>query len=444
MEERSERGIPRRTAVIGGICLVVLSVAATLSLAGFRGGPPAAGRSLAGESLAGWRQVKDLPSFHRLLAVLAIMERDYVDRPDLEKVLEGATEGAVAALDDPYSAYFTARAFANFHVETDGRYGGIGVQITERDRDIVVVAAFPGTPGAVTAFEGAGPGDPRGLLPEDRLVAVDGKDVTGWPAERVADAIRGEPGTVVRLEVARTIDGRDRRLVFRMRRARITIPSTSAETVAPGVGYLHITQFLEDTPGRVRADLERLRREGARALIVDLRHNPGGRLDVAVSVAGQMVPAGPVVHVVERSGRRQTFNSRNRRGLGMPVVVLVDEATASAAEILAAALKERAGAVLVGKRTFGKGLVQQVWTLDGGTGLKLTVARYLTPAGRDINRRRDRQEGEEGKETGGLVPDVVVERPAQVPLAARETDPQFRRALELARQRLRGGAVAAR
>ncbi len=440
MEERPERGVPRRTAFVGGICLVALSVAATLSLVELAGGPPRSG-GLAGESLAGWRQVKDSPAFHRFLAVLAIMQRDYVEQPDLEKVLEGATEGAVAALDDPYSAYFTAKAFANFHVETNGKYGGIGVQITERDRDIVVVAAFPGTPGAATAFEGAGPDDPRGLLPDDRILAVDGRSVTGWPAERVAEAIRGEPGTVVRLEVARGAAGEERRLVFNLRRARITIPSTRAETVAPGVGYLQITQFLEDTPGRVQADLERLRREGARVLMVDLRHNPGGRLDVAVRVAGQMVPAGPVVHVVERSGRRETYSSRNRRGLGMPVVVLVDEATASAAEILAAALRERAGAVLVGKRTFGKGLVQQVWPLDGGTGLKLTVAKYLTPGGRDINRRRNR---EDERETGGLVPDVVVERPPQVPLAARETDPQFRRALELARQRLRGGAVAAR
>lgn len=440
--EGHDKGISRRAAFLGAVLLVLVTAAATLSLSGLVAGGGTAGVRIPGEGLAAWREVKDSPAFHRFLAVMAIVQRNYVEKPDLEKMLEGAADGAVAALDDPYSAFFTARAFANFHAETDGKYGGIGVQITERDREIVVVAAFPGTPGADTPFEGAGPEDPRGLLPGDRIVAVDGKEVSGWPAERVADAIRGEPSTVVVVRVVRTAEGRERELTFRLRRARISVPSTRADaSLAPGVGYLQITQFLEDTPEKVRADLASLRRQGARVLIVDLRHNPGGRLDVAVNVAGQLVPAGPVVHVVDRSGRRETLYSHNRRGLGMPVVVLVDEATASAAEILAAALQERAGAVLVGKRTFGKGLVQQVWSLDGGTGLKLTVAKYLTPKGRDINRRR---QAEEGAETGGLIPDVVVERPPELPLGDRQRDPQLRKALELARQRLGGRAVAAR
>ncbi len=435
-------GLTPRRAALGALLLVLVTAAATAAAVSlyYRG----LVFRLAGsrENLATVEELARSPAFGRFVTVLTLIRNQYVEKTDLDRLLQGATEGAVNALGDPYSAFFTPRAFRDFHVQTGGEYGGIGVQVTDEGQYIVVVSAFPGTPGATTPFEGAAPGDPVGLRPKDRIVKVDGRDVVGLTVDQVVDLIRGRPGTLVEVGVRRPREGApDQELVFRITRARIQVPTTRSAMVAPGIGYLHITQFLENTAPQVERELRRLKAQGARALVLDLRHNPGGRLDASLAVARLLLPEGPIVHQVDRLGNRQTFRSDNPTGLGMPLAVLVDEATASASEVLAGAIKDRGVGTIVGTRTFGKGLIQQVWDLSDGTGLKLTVAKYLTPDGHDLNRRV--VDPRTGEQEGGLVPDIEVERPAEAELGVLEKDPQLARAVEVVQRALAREEAAA-
>lgn len=430
-------GISKRKALIGAAILVI--VTSTLTWLVFMFNYRALIKELAGraDNLAVMEELSTSPAFERLISVLSLVRKNYIEKPDMEKMLIGATEGAVAALNDPYSTFFTAKEFENFHAETDGTYGGIGVQVTDEGKYVVVVSAFPNTPGATTPFEGAKPSDPVGLKARDKIIKVDGKDVVGQPKEKVVSIIKGEPGTMVELTILREKpDAPSQQLVFKIRRARITVPTTQAKLLKtePAIGYLKINQFLETTTLQVRRDLEDLRNKGMQALVLDLRHNPGGRLDVAVDIAGFFLPQGPVVHVVDRTGKRMTYRSQNPKGLGIPLVVLIDEATASASEILAGAIQDRGVGVLVGETTFGKGLVQQVWDLQDGTGLKLTVSKYLTPNGRDINRKIDPETKKQVD--GGIKPDIEVAWTENARFGDIEGDPQLKKALEVAEGRL--------
>lgn len=391
------------------------------------------------ENLATMRELAGNEAFDRFVYVLSLARRNYVQEPDLNKLLLGAADGAVAALNDPYSSFFSAKEFQHFTDETNTHYEGIGVQVTDQGKFVVVVTPFPGSPGATTPFEGAGPDDPKGLKPKDKIIKVDGRDVVGRDVNQVVKLIRGRPGTKVTLTILRAEDGGpDRQLVFKIPRARILTPSTTSRPLEPGVGYLQISQFLENTGQQVKGELQKLQEQGIKGLILDLRHNPGGRLEASVEVAELFVPKGPVVHVVDRGGRRETYTSSNPQGLGMLLVVLVDDATASAAEILAGAIQDRKAGILVGETTFGKGLVQQVWDLGDGTGLKLTVYKYLTPNGRDINRRV--VDADTGAEKGGLTPNIQVPRPKNFELGVLDKDPQLQTALKELERRMRRSA----
>lgn len=436
-------GISPRKALVGAVLLVLITAAVTYAGVSLHYRGLVSRLAGGGDNLATMEELARSPAFGRFLTVLTLIRSQYVEKTDLDRLIQGATEGAVGALGDPYSAFFTAREFRDFHVQTGGEYGGIGVQVTDEGKFVVVVAAFPGTPGATTPFVGAGPGDPPGLRPKDRIVKVDGKDVVGLTVDQVVELIRGAPGTAVAITVRRPQDGApERELTFRITRARIQVPTTRAFPIAPGIGYLQITQFLENTAPQVEKELARLKAEGARALVLDLRHNPGGRLDACVAVARLLVPEGPIVQVVDRLGKRETLRSDNPKGLGMPLAVLVDEATASASEVLAGAIQDRGVGTIIGTRTFGKGLIQQVWDLSDGTGLKLTVSKYLTPNGRDLNRRVVNPRT--GEQAGGLKPDIEVARPPQAELGVLDKDPQLARAVEVLRQALaRGGSPTA-
>ncbi|MBX6377889.1 MAG: S41 family peptidase [Clostridia bacterium] len=427
------QGIPPRKALVGAVALVVTTALLTYAAMTVGYQLRYAGLLKRPDRVELATELARSEAFDRFLTVLALIERNYVQRPDLDQLIQGATEGAVAALHDPYSAFFTPVQFERFSIETSGAYEGIGVQVTDEGKYVVVVNPFPGTPGATAPFLGAGPNDPRGLRPQDRIVAVDGRNVVGVPSEQVVNLIRGSPGTEVELTVLRTVNGEEKTLTFRIRRARIRVPTTTARFLGGGIGYLHVTQFTAATPDQIRSELERLRAEGTRGLVLDLRYNPGGMLDKSVEAAGFFVPKGPVVHVVDRDGRRQTYSTEGP-GLGMPLAVLVNRATASAAEILAGAIQDSGAGVLVGERTFGKGLVQQVFTFKDGTGLKLTILKYLTPKGRDLNRRRD---PETGREEGGLEPDVPVVFPEGAVFGDPARDPQLARAVQVVREALR-------
>jgi carboxyl-terminal processing protease len=418
-EPRAGGGRRQLRPWVGYVVAVVLTAAVTFGVTSYA----YQGRLSANATL---RALEAQPDWDRFLQAIALTRTYYVTPPDLSQMLEGAISGAIAALGDPYSTYFNATAYSEFNQQSSGEYGGIGVEVQDQGNDIVVFRTFPGTPAATTPYQGAPAGVPPGLQNGDRIIAVDGRSVVGLPLESLANLIQGKPGTKVTVVVLRTVNGQDQRLTFELTRATIIVPTAQGYMLPGRVGYLVINQFTNTTPDQVKAALAKLRQDGMTGLVLDLRNNPGGLLDSAVGVASQLMPSGVLTYLVDRQGHRTDYTITQGTRLGVPMVVLVNQYTASAAEILAGAIQDGNLAPLVGVQTFGKGIVQKIFPLPGHTGLKITVAHYYTPKGRDINKK-------------GLTPDVAVAFPKNVSLSiigdpsqdTPQVDPQLAKALAL-------------
>ncbi len=301
----------------------------------------------------------------------------FVDAVDRERLYEFAIEGLLQELGDPNTALLNVQTYENFRIQTEGDYGGIGLEIVERDDFVTVVGPIPGTPGARA-----------GIRPGDRIVEVDDRDIRGWSSQEAVQILRGPPGASVTVMVDRP--GVEGLIEFVLERARIQLRSVPFATLLEGdVGYIPLGVFNEGAIREVRAAADSLRNAGARSLILDLRGNPGGILEQGIGVADLFLPA--QVAVAETQGQSREQNQRFGTGSadrfeGMPLVVLVDRGSASASEIVAGALQDHDRALVVGGTTFGKGSVQTLFTLSGGNVLKLTTARWYTPAGRSIER----------------------------------------------------------
>jgi carboxyl-terminal processing protease len=296
-----------------------------------------------------------------------------------------AIEGMVGELDR-YSEYLPAQAYKRLEEDVDGAFGGIGVQIEDLEGRIVVVAPIAGTPG-----------ERAGILRGDVLVGVDGRDVRGLKLDEFITHLRGEPGTWVEIEIERGQPATTRRLKLKREIIRVlSVPDV--ELLADGIGYLRLALFTERTAEEFSAALEKLRAQHARALVLDLRNNPGGLVTAAVHVAEHFMPHGELVVYTEGRDPAQREELRAERQAApwaTPVVVLLNGGSASASEIVAGALRDTRRAVLVGEKSFGKGSVQSLFALREGAGLRLTTARYFTPIGRTIHEL-------------GLPPDVPV------------------------------------
>jgi carboxyl-terminal processing protease len=358
-----------------------------------------------------------------LRELLTTVRREFLNPvPDSQILFDGAARGMLEALGDPYTRYMDRKAFKEFSQDTQGFFFGIGIFIDIRDRHLIVVQPIEGTPA-----------HRAGLRAGDRILKIDGVPTDGMALQEAVSRIRGPAGTRVRLTIGRP----DQTFEVEITRARVQIVTVQGPTVldaavqrtltAERIGYLRILTFNEQTAREVGAELDRQVAGGARGLLLDLRNNGGGLLEASLRVAGRFVPEGrAIVHVVGRDGRRNTERAGGGAKVGIPVVVLVNEFSASAAEILAGALKDSAGATLVGQRTFGKGVIQSVFTLPGGGGAAITTAKYLTPSDHDIHSR-------------GIPPDVTVGDRLEGKTEAdvdRIMNEQLQRAIEILRQRI--------
>ncbi len=355
--------------------------------------------------------------------------RNYVDRIPEADLYGRATRGVLRELHDPYSVYLTSERLARLTESTTGRYQGIGVELDVRDGWVTVVTPLPGTPAEQGGVQGG-----------DRIVAIDGKRTDGWAPEEALRALRGAPGTVVNFVVERA--GVDEPVPFRLTRREIQFhPVQNALVLRDGVGYIELAVFSQESAAELRQAIDSLRRAGARALVVDVRGNPGGLLEQGVAVTDLFLDQG--LKIVEMRGRtrdaNQTFvDQRPQPYPNLPLAVLVDSTSASASEIFAGALQDHDRAIVVGSTTYGKGSAQSVLPLADGGAVKLTTALWYTPSGRSITRphliRGDDDEAEEssfvtdsararstyrtrGGRTvyggGGVTPDVVL--PADTP-----------------------------
>jgi len=330
----------------------------------------------------------------------------------VQEMIDGAIEGIVESLDDPYSAYLQPDEYRDLEEHLSGTYGGIGLLITENETNrLVVVSPFKGTP----AYK-------AGIKSGDVIVKINGKDTASLGLAKAASLMKGEPGTKVRLTVLPKGNGELKEYVIT--REEIRIPSVKGQILRdnPRIAYINLMMFSQQTGDDLGAVMDSINIELVDGVILDLRDNPGGSLDAALDVAGYFIPQGPAVHIVYRKGEKTLTTTDNY--INKPLVVLVNEGSASASEIVAGAIKDSKSGTLVGTTTFGKGLVQSVFEMGSGAALKLTTAKYLTPDRHDINEK-------------GIKPHVVVkmdpELSRKVILFAPdlENDSQLQKAVEI-------------
>ena len=339
---------------------------------------PAAGQ--AADQPAGTTDDPVLSALAPLVDVLRYLDRFYYTDVSLSELVRGAIDGALRVLDDPHTSFFPPSEYEGLQIDVEGTYTGIGMSIETSGEYVVVQTPFPGSPA-----------ERAGLKPGDRILKVDGKDVVGERVEIVGQLIRGPEGTNVTLTIQR---GDEPPFDVVVTRERIQLEAVNARPIGD-IGYIQIVQFYEGTGEKVEAAYQRLTKLGVKGIVLDLRNNPGGLLNEAVAVARVFVPRGDIVHVVDYSGQKRTYRARPHPP-GPPLAVLVNQGSASASEIVAAAIQDNGAGILVGSRTFGKGTVQSIIELPDGSALKFTTAEYLTPQGHSIART-------------GLEPDVAVD-----------------------------------
>ncbi len=308
--------------------------------------------------------------------VLTRIDAHFVDEVDVNGLYRAAIEGVVEQLGDRNSTFLEAAVWEDVRIRAEGEYGGIGMEVVNRDDYVTVVAPIPGTPGARA-----------GLRSGDRIIRVDGESVVGQPTDQVVGRLRGKPGTPVRIGIQRP--GLDQPLVFEVSRALIQLPSVPfAAMLDGGVGYVPLNVFNGTTTAEVRGAIDSLASIGMTSLVLDLRNNRGGLLTQGVALTDLFLDRNDdIVEIRGRSSSPEMHVARAEQSHPeLPLAVLIGHGSASAAEIVAGALQDHDRALLVGSTTFGKGSVQSLFPLPGGNVLKLTTARWYTPSGRSIQR----------------------------------------------------------
>jgi carboxyl-terminal processing protease len=303
---------------------------------------------------------------------IEVIQDNYLRKIPRRRLETGSLRGMVDVLDDRFSHYFTPREYGVFQESIGGEFSGVGMTVVEGRRGLVVTGVFRGSPA-----------DRARIRQGDVIVAVDGESIAGESSALATARIKGKPGTFVRLTVRRR--GSTRRV--RIRRERITVPVVDTqlrEVDGKRLGAVAIASFTSGVHGQLRRSVRRLLRRGARGFVIDLRQNGGGLLSEAVLVSSVFVPNGVVVTTSGRKQPRRVLRAVGDAIARKPLVVLVDRATASASEIVTAALQDKLGAKVVGRRTFGKGVFGQIFNLENGGALDLTLGNYFTPRGRNL------------------------------------------------------------
>src|SRR5262250_1535227 len=356
--------------------------------------------------------------------VLSIVQSQYVDEVPPKDIIYNAIKGTLRGLD-PHSSFLDPKMYKEMQVETSGSFGGLGIEITLRDDILTVVTPIEGTP----AYR-------AGILPGDRIVKIEGISTKDMQLADAVKKMRGKPGSKIVISVVR--EGWQEPKDFTITREQIRVQSVKSGELEPGIEYIRLRQFQEQTGNDIEAALEKYNKnKPIQGLVLDLRNNPGGLLTSSVEVAEKFIEPGKLVVYTEGRVRNQNMRfqaSGKHTYADFPIVVLVNQGSASASEIVAGALQDWGRAVVLGTQSFGKGSVQTIIPLSDGSGLRLTTAKYYTPKGRSIH----------GK---GITPDIIVEAPKPAPGQAAEAappldeqarlndqlkkDPQLQRALDL-------------
>ena len=341
----------------------------------------------------------------QFLYTLGKIRSSYVGEYTDKKLFEGAMHGLVESLDDPYSEYLDEKGFSHLNEMTDGTFGGIGVVLGQRNKEFVVVSPMEGSPGAKAGIEA-----------DDKILKVNDVDTKGRTLEDVVSTIRGKKGTSVKLLLEHK---NGQQFTADIVRDDIKVQSVAGRMLPDSkIGYIRIAMFNENTGEEFKKAYEKLEQEGMQATLLDLRHNPGGLLTECVKVSNYIVPKGPVVSITDKKGNTKVYESKLEK-VKYPLAVLIDHGSASASEIVSAAVQDTKAGKLFGVKTYGKGCVQSVFHITTKTGLKLTTAMYYTPSGRSIHKV-------------GVTPDVEIELPEKATV-----DVQLNKAEEYLRDELK-------
>ncbi len=334
--------------------------------------------------------------------VLELIKSDYVEENiDEQKLIYGAIEGMLKKLDDPYTRFMEPKSFKEMQVETQGEFGGLGIVISIKDRMLTVVSPIDDTPAARA-----------GVMAGDMIIKIDGKDVIDIALHDAVKLLRGPVGSKVILSILREGDRESKD--YELTREIIKLPSVKYWVIEPNIGYIRLTQFIQTSSEDLEKALIDLEKNGARSIILDLRNNPGGLLTSAVEVGRKFIPKGDIVSIKGRDGEENTYSSFFKYHPLLPLIVLINEGSASASEIVAGAVKDNKRGLLVGRKTFGKGSVQTVISLNDGSAMALTTALYYTPSGVNIHK-------------SGINPDIDVE----LPKLDESKQDEIRKAIEL-------------
>lgn len=347
----------------------------------------------------------------KMARVIGLIENNYLWDAQVSGMFEGAIAGVVDSLGDKYSVYYDQEKTKEIFQDVKGVFGGIGVLLTEDNGKTVVSSPVEGSVS-----------DKAGIQSGDVIVNVNGEDVSAMDTDQIVARLRGDIGTEVKVSVLRAAD--QKIYDYTLIREQINDTSAAATLLAdePDIAYLRITKFASNTDEEVIEALNDLiHDQGFKGLIIDLRNNGGGDVDAATNIAGLFVPEGPIVHIVDKDGSTNTITSKGAQ-LDVPLVVLVNEYSASASEIFAGAIKDTHVGTLVGTKTYGKGIVQVIYPLSDGSSVKLTKSRYLTPNKNDINQV-------------GIEPDVYCNFPEDM-TAENFQDVQLDKAIEILKEKM--------
>ncbi|QEH70735.1 S41 family peptidase [Cellulosilyticum sp. ST5] len=352
----------------------------------------------------------------KLQAIEAVLKDYYVGDIDEQKLEEGIYKGFVAGVGDAYTNYYTSDEYASFKEKSSGMYAGIGIQMTLQtyDNSIEVTEVFEGSPA-----------EKAGIKPKDRIIKAAGKRVTGDEFEILPTLVKGTPGTTVDITVYRPSE--EKNYDFTIERASVASPTVYFRMLDNEVGYIQIKQFEAVTYDQFKVALDKLKKEKAKGLVLDLRDNPGGLLNIVEQIADELVPEGIIVSTKDKQGKGSEYYADSKY-TDIPMVVLINGNSASASEVLAGALKDYSRAELIGTTTFGKGVVQTIIPLSDGSAIKLTTSQYFTPSGVCI-------------QGIGIAPDYEVKLSTEKILKGRELtdteDDQLQTAIKVVKEKLK-------
>lgn len=314
-------------------------------------------------------------SLSKLSSLESIIDLYYLDKVDNKKLEEGIYKGLFSGLDDPYSVYYTADEYAKLQEDIDGVFVGMGAYVSQNTETGIIIVT--------KAFDNS-PAKKAGIKDGDIIYKVEDKKVTREDVDKVVSMIKGKENTKVKLTIYRQSE--KKYIDVEITRAKVEVPSIEAKMLnkKKGIAYIQIVEFQENTYKQFASAIEKLKKQGMKSVIFDVRNNPGGRYDIVCQILDDLLPEGTLVSTKDKYGKEEKQTS-DAKALNMPMVVIQNENSASASEIFAGAIQDFKAGTIIGTRSFGKGIVQQMWPLNDGSAIKLTVEKYYTPSGKNIH-----------------------------------------------------------